>query len=60
MKFFHDLVKRNNKPNAIVVITKASGEQTTSVQEVAAEFISYFQNLMWTITCCSDLDNTMV
>lgn len=41
MKFFHDLVKRNNKRNSIADIMKANGESTTSLSEVAGEFVAY-------------------
>lgn len=42
-KFFHDLVKRNNKRNTLVTITRASGEQTTSLREIADEFCIAFR-----------------
>ncbi|XP_074560786.1 uncharacterized protein LOC141816966 [Curcuma longa] len=38
-KFFHDVVKRNNKRNAIIMLKKRDGEQTTSIFEVAEEFV---------------------
>lgn len=41
-RFFHDLVKRNNKRNVIVTITKQFGEQTISLGKVAAEFVGTF------------------
>lgn len=47
-KFFHNLVKLNNKRNTLVIITKASGEQPTNLREVANEFVSHFDKLLST------------
>lgn len=57
-RFFHDLVKRNNKRNSIVAITKRSGEHTTSLSE--AEFVDYFQSLLGQPVQCSPLDSTLL
>lgn len=56
-KFFHDLVKRNNKRNTLIAITKSSGEHTTSLQEVAAEFAGHFEHLLGTAVPCTALDS---
>lgn len=56
-KFFHDLVKWNNKWNSLVAITKALGEKTTSIHEVAEEFVSHFERLLCTNVICSPLDS---
>ncbi|XP_073313562.1 uncharacterized protein [Primulina huaijiensis] len=45
-KFFHDLIKRNNKRNAIVVIRKADGRTTMHQGEIAQEFISFYKLLL--------------
>lgn len=51
-KFFHNLIKRNNKRNTIVAIPKGTGENTTSVQKVTAEFVFHFCNLMGAAAEC--------
>lgn len=56
MKFFHELVKQNNKHNTIVAITKTFGEHTTNIADVATEFVAYFQNLLGTAMYCNDHD----
>lgn len=47
-KFFHDLVKRNNRQNTIVALQCESGESTTSLQEVASDFVAQFRQLLGT------------
>lgn len=42
------MVKWNNKHNTFMAITKASGKQTTSLQEFADEFVSKFERLLGT------------
>lgn len=49
-KFFHDLIKRNNKRNSIVAITKRDGLVVTDEYEIAAEFVDYYSNLLRTST----------
>lgn len=44
-KFFHDLIKRNNKRNLILAITKRDGVVTSCKDEIAAEFVGYFKRL---------------
>lgn len=57
-KFFHDLVKRNNKRNSVMAITKAFGEQTTSTREVEEEFVSHFEKLMGKAKTCPPVNAT--
>lgn len=57
-KFFHDLVKRNNKRGAIITLTKQSGEQTSSLEEVANEFVVYYQGLLGASEPCIPLDSS--
>ncbi|XP_042472114.1 uncharacterized protein LOC122054743 [Zingiber officinale] len=45
-KSFHDVVKRNNKRNAIITLKKRNRDQTTSINEVAEEFVDYFHGLL--------------
>lgn len=54
-KFFHDMIKRNNKRNTIVAIVKRPGEHTTSLSEVATEFEEYLQELLGTTMLCREL-----
>lgn len=54
-EFFHDLVKRNNKHNTIVVIVKRLGEHTTSLNEVVVKFEDHFQELMGIAVQCKGL-----
>lgn len=42
-KFFHDLIKRNNKKNSIIALTKADGLVITREEEIAAEFVKYYK-----------------
>lgn len=42
-KFFHDLIKRNNKRNLILAITKRDRVVTSCKDESAAEFVGYFK-----------------
>lgn len=56
MKFFHDLIKWNNKRNTIVAIMKTSSEHAISISDVAAEFVAYYRNLLETKVHCDDLD----
>ncbi|XP_042437084.1 uncharacterized protein LOC122023053 [Zingiber officinale] len=53
-KFFHDVVKRNNKRNAIIMLKKRDEEQTTSLGEVAEEFIDYFHGLLGQKEVCAE------
>ncbi|XP_073021246.1 uncharacterized protein [Primulina eburnea] len=45
-KFFYDLIKRNNKRNAIVALTKSDGCTTTDMAEIANEFIIHYKSLL--------------
>ena len=47
-KLFHQTVRRRMKSNEIVSITTASGAQTTSYQELSAEFVRFYQLLLGT------------
>ncbi|XP_074579112.1 uncharacterized protein LOC141835635 [Curcuma longa] len=44
-KFFHDVVKQNNKRNAIITLLKWNGDQTESIEEVGEECVDYFHGL---------------
>lgn len=48
------MVKRN-KHNTIVALVRRSGEHTTSLAQVAEEFVSNFQELLGTMTLCNAL-----
>lgn len=45
-KFFHDLIKRNNKRNAIVTICKRDGSFTVDGNEIANEFVNYYKSIL--------------
>ncbi|XP_074570567.1 uncharacterized protein LOC141827233 [Curcuma longa] len=59
-KFFHDVVKRNNKRNAIITLKKRNGDQTTSINEVAEEFVDYFHGLLGKKEACTFLDSNEI
>lgn len=45
-KFFHSLVKRNAKRNYIPAVIKRDGCYSTSQEEVSAEFIHFYNDLL--------------
>lgn len=47
-RFFYDMVKRGNRRNPIPRVIKRDGEYTRSPQEVAAEFLSFYEELLGT------------
>lgn len=49
-KFFHGLIKRNNKRNSILALTKNDGMVTSNGEEIASEFVNYYLNLLGTTT----------
>lgn len=55
-KFFHTTVKRNKKKNFIAAVNKADGSLTTSEDQVAEEFIRYFQSLLGTSSITESID----
>ncbi|KAL2481736.1 Uncharacterized protein Adt_34702 [Abeliophyllum distichum] len=50
------MVKRNTKRNHIVAVLKEDGSSTQSQEEVADEFIKYFEGLLGTENTCDPLD----
>ncbi|XP_022849889.1 uncharacterized protein LOC111371978 [Olea europaea var. sylvestris] len=44
-KFFHSIVKRNNKRNFIAVVLKRDGSYTSSQKQVADEFVHLYSEL---------------
>lgn len=44
-KFFYDLIKRNNKNNAIVSLTLHDGISTTDSVNISHEFVQHFWDL---------------
>ena len=47
-KFFHSIVKRNKGRGYIAAISKEDGSMTESAEEVASEFVRYFEGLLGT------------
>lgn len=47
-KFFYMMAKRNAKRNFIVAVSREDGSSTTSLDQIAEEFIGFFQNLLGT------------
>ncbi|XP_073300490.1 uncharacterized protein [Primulina huaijiensis] len=45
-KFFNDLIKRNNKKNAIVAIQKGDGLTTIDPKEIAQCFLDYYTGIL--------------
>ncbi|XP_022849901.1 uncharacterized protein LOC111371993 [Olea europaea var. sylvestris] len=45
-KFFHSMVKRNTKRNFIATVSKGDGTYTSSLQEVANEFLHFYSDLL--------------
>lgn len=45
-KFFYSLMKRNNKQNCIVALTKSDGRVTNDGEEIASEFVNYYKSLL--------------
>lgn len=45
-KFFHDLIKRNNKMKTIVAVKKLDGTMTTDTCEIVEEFAQFYQNIL--------------
>ncbi|XP_022852083.1 uncharacterized protein LOC111373750 [Olea europaea var. sylvestris] len=59
-KFFHSLVKRNAKQNFIAAVMKQDGMPTSSLAEVEAEFLAYYQNLLGTNHARDAIDETIL
>lgn len=60
-KFFHDSIKRNNKRNLILVITKRDGLTTSNSEEIVAEFVHFYKGLLGTTVARKDsIDFEMV
>ncbi|KAK6142302.1 hypothetical protein DH2020_022650 [Rehmannia glutinosa] len=59
-KFFHDLVKRNKKRNQVVVVCKEDVLPTTSIDEVAKEFITFYECLLGTSDSCEPIDPDII
>ncbi|XP_052197218.1 uncharacterized protein LOC127804399 [Diospyros lotus] len=55
-KFFHAIVKRNSKRNFIAAISRADGSLTTSLDEVAGEFIRFYEGLLGSSKPCKAID----
>ena len=55
-KFFHALVKRNSRKNHIAVIRAEDGALTSSYQQVADEFVRFFQKLYGASENCASVD----
>lgn len=45
-KFFHDLIKRNNKQNAIIAMDLEDGSSTMDENIIVTEFVKYYKNLL--------------
>lgn len=55
-KFFHDVVRRNARRNMIPMVLKADGEATTSCEQVAEEFISFYKSLLGSSSPCEPIN----
>ena len=55
-KFFHAIVKRNSKRNFIAAISRADGSVTSSTEEVAGEFIHFFEGLLGSSKTCEAIN----
>lgn len=55
-KYFHGLMKRTRKKNHIATVAKCNGTYTTSLNEVAHEFSSFYLELLGTPDTCLPLD----
>ncbi|XP_073033909.1 uncharacterized protein [Primulina eburnea] len=47
-KFFHDLIKRNNKNNSIAAIQTQDGNITIDSAEIAQQFVGFYEGLLET------------
>jgi len=47
-KFFHSIVRRNKNRGFIAAISKVDGSMTKSAEEVASEFVRYYEGLIGT------------
>ena len=54
-KFFHGLVKRNTRRNHIAAICKTDGMFTLSQEQVADEFVKYYEQLLGNPQACEPL-----
>lgn len=45
-KFFHDLIKRNNKKNSTLAIQKSDGTTCTNPTEISSTFVDHFRNIL--------------
>ncbi|XP_052198247.1 uncharacterized protein LOC127805524 [Diospyros lotus] len=55
-KFFHDIVKRNSRKNYIAAVIKEDGEVTKSNDELAGEFLRFYQDLLGSVGSCEPVD----
>ena len=55
-KFFHGLVKWNTKRNLISDLCREDGSVTTSQDQVAEEFIRFYERLLGTSAICDLVD----
>ncbi|XP_073289439.1 uncharacterized protein [Primulina huaijiensis] len=59
-KFFHDLIKRNNKRNDIVAIKKSDGGVTINQEDIVNEFIIFYRNLLGSKEDRIPLDRSLI
>lgn len=45
-KFFHALIKRNNKKRAILAVQKTDGTTTMNPNEITHQFVNYYHDLL--------------
>ncbi|XP_057980117.1 uncharacterized protein LOC131165952 [Malania oleifera] len=57
--FFHVVLRRNRCKNHIAAVMKQNGELTKSYDQVAAEFVNYYSQLIGT-ECCSKINVRVV
>jgi len=55
-KFFHSIVKRNKGRGYVAAISKEDGSMTESTEEVALEFLRYFEGLLGTSSQVEHID----
>jgi len=55
-KFFHDIVKRNSRRNFIAAVIKEDGEITKSNEDLAGEFLRFYQDLLGFAGYCEPID----
>jgi len=58
--FFHALMSHRHQKSFILAIQCSNGELTTSIDEVSAEFVHFYQNLLGTSSTISPINEAVV